>query len=310
MVTPAPSVRAGAGMRMSRAAVFTAVCVVLAAAGHTMASGRTVPGWSLLFGWLAVFAVVAPLAGRERTLPGIAALLALGQLALHAVFNVGQMCATISGTAAGAGSGSPAGAGAGPLAAPGSGDGGLMAVAARLVCDNHGLRLTPAAARQVVVGAGLDPATLGSRLHMPGMRMPGMDMPGVRAASGAAGSEHAATAVTRSMTSMTSMLSMCSLPMLLGHLLAAVVAGWLLRRGEAALWRLIRLSARGVASLSALSPAVLRRAWALLSALAARVPYAGPRARRVARGPGARHRTVWLRHCLAGRAPPVVVLAA
>src|SRR5437763_1966421 len=91
----ASSVRAGAGMRLLRAAVFTAVCVVLAAAGHTAASGRTVPVWSLAFGWLAVFAVVAPLAGRERSLPGIAAALAAGQLALHTAFGAGQACATL-----------------------------------------------------------------------------------------------------------------------------------------------------------------------------------------------------------------------
>jgi hypothetical protein len=273
---PAAAVRAGAGMRLLRAAVLTAVCVVLAAAGHTMASGRTVPGWSLVLGWLAVFAVVAPLAGRERTLPGISALLAVGQLALHAVFNAGQVCAA--------------------SALPGSGapDRGLMAVATRLVCDNSRLLLTPASARQVVLRAGLDPAALGAQGHMPGMDMTGtqaMRMPGVTGGSAMAA-------------------SMCSLPMLLGHLLAAVVAGWLLRRGEAALWRLIRLSARGAAGLSALSPAVLRRAHALLSALAARVPYAGPRTRCLTRGASARHRTVWLRHCLARRGPPAVVLAA
>ncbi|WNI16541.1 hypothetical protein [Actinacidiphila sp. ITFR-21] len=283
MVTPATSVRAGAGMRLLRAAVFTAVCVVLAAAGHSMAAGRTVPGWSLAFGWLAVFAVVAPLAGRERSLPGISALLAVGQLTLHAVFNVGQLCAAASGT--------------GSAAA----DRGLMAVAARLVCDGHGTRLTPASARQVVVRAGLDPAALG--LRMPGMDMTGAHqahmtgIPGMPAGSGAG-------AVTASMT------SMCSLPMLLGHLLAALVAGWLLRRGEVALWRLIRLSVRGAASLSALSPAALRRAFALLSALAGRVPYARPRARSAARGAPDRHRTVWLRHCVARRGPPAVVLAA
>src|SRR4051794_31835685 len=94
MVPPATAVRAGPGMRLLRAAVFTAVCVVLAAAGHTLASGAPVPVWSLVFGWLAVLAVVAPLAGRERTLPGIAAALAAGQLALHTVFGAGQMCAT------------------------------------------------------------------------------------------------------------------------------------------------------------------------------------------------------------------------
>jgi hypothetical protein len=93
MASPATAVRAGAGLRLLRAAVFTAVCVVLAAGGHSLASGRTVPVGALVCGWLAVFAVTAPLAGRERSLPGIAALLAVGQIALHAVFSMGQACA-------------------------------------------------------------------------------------------------------------------------------------------------------------------------------------------------------------------------
>ncbi|WP_329133991.1 hypothetical protein OG552_17560 [Streptomyces sp. NBC_01476] len=285
-----PSVRAGAGMRLLRAAVFTAVCVVLAAAGHSIASGRTVPGWSLVLGWLAVFAVVAPLAGRERSLPGIAALLAAGQIVLHTVFSAGQMCA---------------GAASAMATGPGSSDRGLMAVAARLVCDNAGLRLTPSSARQVVLDAGLDPATVGAHLHMPGMDMTGAQAAHLAGASGIPGAGPFTTAA-----SMASMSSMCSLPMLLGHLLAAVVAGWLLRRGEAALWQLIRLSVRGAATLSALSPAALRRAYALLSALAAGVPYARRRTRRAAWEAGARHRTVWLRHCVARRGPPAVVLAA
>lgn len=296
MASPASSVRAGAGLRLLRAAVFTAVCVVLAAAGHTLASGRTVPGTSLLLGWLAVFAVVAPLAGRERSLPGIAALLAVGQVALHAVFNVGQACAGLAAAA-----GTPPGVSAGGLSsvpgtAPGasSGDGGLAALAARLVCGSHGHQLTPGAARAVVSGAGLDPAS-GAPAQLPDMRgMLGMSgMPDVL--SGGAGRSPLAA------------LPFCSLPMLLGHLLAAVVAGWLLRRGEAALWRLIRLSLQGAA---ALSPAAVRRAHALLSVLAARAPYTWPRVRRAARTAVARRRTVWLRHSLARRGPPVLGVAA
>ncbi|WP_328914660.1 MULTISPECIES: hypothetical protein [unclassified Streptomyces] len=282
MASPATSVRAGTGMRLLRAAVFTAVCVVLAAAGHTMASGGTVSGASLVVGWLAVFAVVAPLAGRERTLPGIAALLAAGQLALHTVFNVGQMCATLTA------------APAGPDA-----DHGLMATAARLVCgEGQAGRLSPQAAREIVARAGLGPSAIGSPMHMPGMRMPGDPGFGVPAPVGG----HEALA-----------LSLCTLPMLLGHLLAAVIAGWLLRRGEAALWRLIRLSVRGAAGLTALTPALLlRRAYAaaLLAALAAGAPYVRLRVRCATPEAAARHRTVWLRHCLARRGPPVVVLAA
>lgn len=277
------SARAGAGMRLLRAAVFTAVCVVLAAAGHTMASGRTVPVGSLVIGWLAVFAVVAPLAGRERTLPGIAAALAVGQVALHAVFNVGQMCA-----------GLPA------ASAQGSGS-GLRALATRLVCNGRGApaaQLAPQKA-QWVRSAGLGPSSTGAPFHPGGM--PGMDMSGV--ASPPSGGAHTVLA-----------LPLCSLPMLLAHLLAAVAAGWLLRRGEAALWRLVRLSVRGAAELAALSPAVLRRAHALLSALAAQAAgTAGVRLRThcTADAAAARHRTVWLlRHSLARRGPPVGFAAA
>jgi hypothetical protein len=290
MASPATAVRAGAGMRLLRAAVFTAVCVVLAAAGHALASGRTVPVWALVVGWLSVFAVVAPLAGRERTLPGIAAALAVGQLALHTVFNAGQMCTgmsastTLTRTSEGSG-----------------GSGGLLAVAARLVCGpGASAAFTPQKARSVILDAGLDPSALGasSPLHMPGMDMSGA----VGTTAGGAGA-HAAMASP-----------FCSLPMFLGHLLAAVVAGWLLRRGEAALWRLIRLSVRGAAELSALSPVVLRRAHALLRALAAQA--AGAAAGRLrqpcsAEAPAARHRTVWLlRHSLARRGPPVGFAAA
>ncbi|WP_262413243.1 hypothetical protein [Actinacidiphila acidipaludis] len=236
MASPAPagSVRAGAGLRLLRAAVFTAVCVVLAAAGHTLASGRSVPPGSLALGWLAVFAVAAPLAGRERRMPSIAGVLAAGQLALHAVFNAGQVCAA---------SGAPAAAVAG---APGT-SGAAGASGASLEQGAHG-----AAA------------------------MPGMG---------------AAEAMAH---------SLCSLPMVVGHVLAAVVAGWILRRGEAALWRL----ARGASGLALL----LRRAFALLSVLVTAVP--SPGVSRPVPATTARHRTVWLRHTVARRGPPRVVLAA
>ncbi|MFD5459311.1 hypothetical protein ACFWIR_30450, partial [Streptomyces olivaceus] len=41
-----PTARSGNDLRILRAAVFAAVCVVLAAAGHTLASCATVPLWS------------------------------------------------------------------------------------------------------------------------------------------------------------------------------------------------------------------------------------------------------------------------
>lgn len=301
---PAVTVRAGAGMRLLRAAVFTAVCVVLAAAGHALASGRTVPVWALVIGWLSVFAVVAPLAGRERTLPGIAACLAVGQLALHTVFNAGQMCAGMSTSATSAASTALTRTSEGS-----AGSGGLLATATRLVCGPGATAaLTPQKARVIVQDAGLDPvAGISSAPHVPGMaHMSGM--------SGDTAAGHGVPGVTGAASHAVMALPFCSLPMLLGHLLAAVVAGWLLRRGEAALWRLVRMSVRGAAGLSALSPAVLRRAHTLLSALAAQA--AGTAAGRLrqpctAHAAKDRHRTVWLlRHSLARRGPPTGFAAA
>ncbi|MEE4541126.1 hypothetical protein V2S66_03975 [Streptomyces sp. V4-01] len=311
MASPATAVRrAGAGMRLLRAAVFAAVCVVLAALGHELASGRTVPVWSLLLGWLGVFAFTAPLAGRERTLPGIASLLAAGQVTLHVVFGTGQMCGSVgTARATGAGTGT---------------DGGLLAVAARLVCGSaaHGA-LTPQAAREVLARAGIGAMSstpaMTSMPSMPSMpstssmpSMAAMHMASGASATGAIGSGGvgagagggAGTAWNPGV-----LLGMCTLPMLLGHLLAALVAGWLLRRGEAALWRLVALSVRGAAGLAAFSPAVLRRARALLAALAGTAPCARVRARRAADAPAARPRTVRLRHSLARRGPPLLAAA-
>lgn len=77
-------------MRLLRTAVFTAVCVVLAAAGHGLASGMGVSGWTLPVGFAGVFVITAALAGRERTLLSITAALTAGQLALHVLFGFGR----------------------------------------------------------------------------------------------------------------------------------------------------------------------------------------------------------------------------
>ncbi|RBL79430.1 hypothetical protein DDE05_58000, partial [Streptomyces cavourensis] len=85
-----PVAHAGAGLRLMRAAVFTAVCVVLSAAGHSFAAGAPVPAWTLLAGFLGVLAVASALAGRERSLRSIAGALAGGQLVLHVLFAYGS----------------------------------------------------------------------------------------------------------------------------------------------------------------------------------------------------------------------------
>src|SRR5690242_17319775 len=100
MTAPHPrTTRTGAELRILRAAAFAAVCVVLAAAGHSLAACAAVPLWTLGAGFLGALVLVAPLAGRDRSLPGIAALLALGQTALHILFGLAEhaMATTASG---------------------------------------------------------------------------------------------------------------------------------------------------------------------------------------------------------------------
>ncbi|MFG3282709.1 hypothetical protein [Streptomyces sp. NPDC048111] len=241
----APHALAGAGLRLLRAAVFAAVCVVLSAMGHVMAACASVPWWTLLAGFLGVFAVVTPLAGRERSLASIAGALAAGQLGLHTLFGVGQH------TAAASGGGS-------------TGDLPLVQFAAKLICGSGAAPLTTAEAQRIVTDAGIDPARITGTGHatvaglthahgaMTGMAgMPGM--PGMTS-----GTESASLALSLLPT----------LPMLLCHLLAALATGWLLRRGEVALFGAVRLATESVtAAAEAASVRSLRRALALVGAL-------------------------------------------
>ncbi|MEU6367839.1 hypothetical protein ABZ876_19380 [Streptomyces sp. NPDC046931] len=131
-------------VRSVRAAVFAVVCVLLAAGGHTLATGAVPAGWVYAAAFLAVFAGSALLAGRECSLLGIGLAMLLVQGGLHLAF-----------------------------------------------------------------GAAGPPDTM----SMPGMPQ-GMDM----ATQPHALTSHAVTA----------------------HLAAALLASWCLRRGEAALWSLLR----------------------------------------------------------------------
>ncbi|MFD8251697.1 hypothetical protein [Streptomyces werraensis] len=80
---------AGWGARTVRAAVFAAVCVLLAALGHVLMSGSHVPGWTLGAGAVATGAAGWCLAGRERGLPAVVGVAVVAQTALHQVFSLG-----------------------------------------------------------------------------------------------------------------------------------------------------------------------------------------------------------------------------
>ncbi len=96
-----------------------------------------------------------------------------------------------------------------------------------------------------------------------------------------------------------------SLPMLLGHALAAAAVGWLLRRGDLAVLRLIELSAHGVAEGSLVRS--LRAALALARALCAGLlpaPGPGPRRPRADRDEAPAPHTAVLQHTVIRRGPP------
>ncbi|RPF41715.1 hypothetical protein EDD96_5525 [Streptomyces sp. Ag109_G2-6] len=262
--------RAGAGLRTTRAAVFTAVCVVLSAAGHAVASCATVPWWALALAFVCLFAVTAPLAGRRRSRPGIAAGLAVGQLGLHVLFGLGQHGEAAAQTPAGP-------------------DTSLAALAARLVCGGNSIPLSPADARRILETAGLDPAALAAQA----------------AASGHMGHMHVSAAPAGAPG-----IGLFSPAMLLGHLLAALTAGWLLGRGDAALFRLVELS-RLSAETGPIRP--LRAALAFVRALTAGLPGApahGPRARRTASAPAATTGRDALLHTVIRRGPPAALVLA
>ncbi|MFJ5997271.1 hypothetical protein [Streptomyces sp. NPDC092370] len=80
---------AGWCARTIRAAVFAAVCVVLAALGHVMMSGDHVHPSTLVAGWAVTGVAGWCLAGRERGLRTVVAVAVAVQTALHSAFSLG-----------------------------------------------------------------------------------------------------------------------------------------------------------------------------------------------------------------------------
>ncbi|MFJ4618913.1 hypothetical protein [Streptomyces sp. NPDC088812] len=85
---------AGWCSRTVRAAVFAAVCVLLAALGHVMMSGGSVPAGALAAGAAVTGAAGWCLAGRERGLPLIVTVVVAAQTALHWAFSLAQRAGT------------------------------------------------------------------------------------------------------------------------------------------------------------------------------------------------------------------------
>ncbi|MEU6708425.1 hypothetical protein [Streptomyces wuyuanensis] len=79
--------------RTVRAAVFAAVCVLLAALGHVMMSGQPVPWWTLAGGFGATGVLGWSLAGCERGRLAVLNLVVAAQTALHSAFSLAQSTA-------------------------------------------------------------------------------------------------------------------------------------------------------------------------------------------------------------------------
>ncbi|WP_458246108.1 hypothetical protein [Streptomyces sp. MAI_2237] len=88
---------AGWSSRTVRAAVFAAVCVLLAALAHEVMSGGRVPGWALAAGAAATGAAGWCLAGRERGPALIVPVVVGAQAVLHAAFSYARSAAESGG---------------------------------------------------------------------------------------------------------------------------------------------------------------------------------------------------------------------
>ncbi|MFJ3669641.1 hypothetical protein ACIPSE_24610 [Streptomyces sp. NPDC090106] len=211
---------AGWGSRTVRAAVFAAVCVLLAALGHVLMSGGDVPAWTLAAGAVATVAVGWALAGRERGLVAVVTVVVAAQTVLHESFSLAQ---------------SVTGGGGEAAMDMGSAHMGSLHMGASHVGAAH-----------------MDGAHMGV-MHMDAMdmshHMGAADM-GVGATT-MAGTTMAGTAMGGSHMGVTDMVmdgTHSSLGMLAAHLLAALLTGLWLAYGEKAAFRILRAVAARLAA--------------------------------------------------------------
>ncbi len=78
-------------VRLTRAAALAAVCVLLAAVGHVLASQAVLPQSTVLQAWIAALCVGCAFARRERTLPSIAAFVLAAQAVLYVWFQAAEL---------------------------------------------------------------------------------------------------------------------------------------------------------------------------------------------------------------------------
>ncbi|MEU0061108.1 hypothetical protein [Streptomyces sp. NPDC006334] len=212
--------------RALRAAVFAAVCVLLASLGHTMMSGASVPWWAAIAAVAATGGTAWWVADRERGPLLVASLTVAAQAALHSSFSLAQALA-LPRTPGGPSlarrwlgyvlCGSPSGPGGG-----------------------HDLASTPTMGASTGFMTSTGPVT----------SMDPMTPTGPMGSTGSSGGMDHAMSAMHSMGSMHDMGAVHSLDhgtgamsstgMLAAHLLAALVCGLWLAHGERAAFRVLR----------------------------------------------------------------------
>ncbi|MER5874119.1 hypothetical protein, partial [Streptomyces sp. NPDC002044] len=80
----------GRCLRALRAAMFAALCVLLAVTGHLLMSGMAVPWWAMGAGFAGTAGTAWALAGRERGPLAVSAVAVAVQGVLHAAFSLAQ----------------------------------------------------------------------------------------------------------------------------------------------------------------------------------------------------------------------------
>lgn len=78
-------------LRAARAAVFAAVCVLLAVFGHALDSQSALPAVTVAEAWCALCALACCATGRERGFPAIAGFMLATQVLLHPWFQAAQI---------------------------------------------------------------------------------------------------------------------------------------------------------------------------------------------------------------------------
>ncbi|MCY0950055.1 hypothetical protein [Streptomyces sp. H27-S2] len=205
--------------RAVRAAMFAALCVLLAATGHLLMSGAAVPWWAVSAAFAGTVATAWALAGRERGPAAVTAAAVAVQALLHALFSLAQSVVHPSLS---------------------SGTSFARQWAEYLTCGGGAaVDLTPDEALRVVTEAGL-----GRHVSLPPpgtvlTAVPESGTPVGHALHEAAG--HASTAAADALPAGAhAMGGMSPAGMLAAHLLAAVLCGLWLAYGEQAAFRVLR----------------------------------------------------------------------